>query len=189
MSEPRSVSAMSTTTVRPLRRAEYDLLVAHGAFEGERIELLDGDPVEVSPQDARHASVIETLTEHLLPALVGRARVRVQLPLAAGELSEPEPAIAVVPSDEPRDVHPARALHVIEVAASSVRHDLTRKAAVYAAAQVPVFWVIDLSAWIVHVHTVPVDGRYTEVARHGPDDVLDVAGVPLRLGDLDLGGI
>lgn len=185
MSDRGSVEAMSTTAVRPLRRAEYDLLVEHGAFVDERIELLDGELVEVSPQDARHAGTIEALNDRLLPALVGRARVRIQLPLAAGDLSEPEPDVAIVPRGEPRDVHPSRALHVIEVADSSVRHDLTRKARIYAAAEVPVYWVIDLPARVVHVHTRPAEGRYHEVVRNGPDDVLDVCGVPVSLAGLE----
>lgn len=187
MTDRGSVEAMSTTAVRPLRRAEYDLLVEHGAFAGERIELLDGELVEVSPQDARHATMIEALSDHLLPPLVARARVRIQLPLAAGDLSEPEPDVAIVPRDEPREVHPSRTWHVIEVADSSVRHDLTRKARIYAAAGVPVYWVVDLPGRAVHVHTGPVDGRYTEVVRHGPDDVLDVCGVPVSLAELERG--
>jgi Uma2 family endonuclease len=119
-----------------------------------------------------------------MPALVGTARVLVQLPLAAGEYSEPEPDIAVVPIDEPRDRHPQRALHVIEVADSTVRLDLGRKARIYAAAGVPVYWVIDLPGDVVHVHTDPTPDGYTTVETYPADARSRSAACTLSLRDL-----
>lgn len=181
----RSLEGMSEVQVRPLRRAEYDVLVEQDMFGAdERIELLDGELVETSPQKAPHAGTVEALNELLMPALVGRARVRVQLPLGAGEHSEPEPDIAVVPADEPRHRHPERALLVIEVADTTVSLDLGRKARIYAAAGVPVYWVIDVNRDVVHVHTDPAAGTYATVTRHGADDPLDACGVTVTLRDL-----
>jgi len=103
--------------VRPLRRIEYEVLVEQGMFgEGEHVQLLDGELVEMSPQGAAHAAVVESLTELLVPALLGKARVRVQLPFAAGDASEPEPDVAVVSAATTRHRHPDSALLVIEVA-------------------------------------------------------------------------
>ena len=182
---PRSVADMSEVRVRPLRRTEYDVLVEQGAFDpDERIQLLDGELVVMSPQNAPHAGIVEALNERLVPALVGTARVRVQLPLAAGEHSEPEPDLAVVPADEPRDRHPERALLVIEVADATVRLDLFRKARIYAAAGVPVYWVIDVAGGVVHVHTDPTAEGYARVSRHAEDEPLDACGVPLTLREL-----
>lgn len=182
---PRSVADMSEVRVRPLRRTEYDVLVEQGAFEpDERIQLLDGELVAMSPQSAPHAAIVEALTERLVPALVGTARVRVQLPLAAGEHSEPEPDLAVVPADEPRDRHPERALLVIEVADATLPLDLDRKARIYAAAGVPVYWVIDVAGGIVHVHTDPAGESYATVTRHAEDEPLDACGVTLTLREL-----
>jgi Uma2 family endonuclease len=182
---PRSVADMSEVRVRPLRRAEYEVLVEQGAFDpDERIQLLDGELVEMSPQDEPHALIVESLTERLTPALVGRARVRVQLPFGAGEHSEPEPDIAVVPADEPRGRRPERALLVIEVSDSTLRLDLVRKARIYAAAGVPVYWVIDVAGGVVHVHTDPTAAGYTTVKQHAADERLDACGVTLALQDL-----
>jgi Uma2 family endonuclease len=89
-----------------------------------------------------------------------------------------------VPIDEPRDRHPQRALHVIEVADSTVRLDLDRKARIYAAAGVPVCWVIDLPGDVVHVHTDPTPESDATVAVRGADEELDVCGVGLSLGSL-----
>jgi hypothetical protein len=63
--------------VRPLRRAEYDKLVELGVFEGERIELLEGRLVYMSPIGAPHSSTIDKLNRLLVP-LFDRALVRIQ---------------------------------------------------------------------------------------------------------------
>jgi Uma2 family endonuclease len=182
---PRSVVDMSEVRVRPLRRSEFDVLVEHGAFDpGERIQLPDGELVVPSPQNPPHAGIVEALTERLVPALFGTARERVQLPLAAGEHSEPEPDLAVVPADEPRDRHPERALLVIEVADATVRLDLVRKARIYAAAGVPVYWVTDVPGGVVHVHTDPTPEGYATVRCHADDEALDTCGVTLTLREL-----
>jgi Uma2 family endonuclease len=180
-----SVEDMPEVQVRPLRRVEYDALVEQGLLTTEdRIELLDGELVMVPPQHAPHAGMVEALNERLMPALVGAARVRVQLPFAAGEHSEPEPDVAIVPADEPRDRHPQRALLIIEVADSSVRLDLVRKARIYAAAGVPIYWVVDLTEQVVHVHTDPAETGYASVVRRGAGEPLDAAGVQLTLREL-----
>lgn len=180
-----SVDDMPAVRVRPLRRSEYDVLVEQGVFgPDDRIQLLEGELVEMSPQKPPHAGIVERLNELLMPALVGRFRVRVQLPLAAGEYSEPEPDVAVVPADEPRERHPERAILVIEVAHETVRLDLGRKARIYASAGVSEYWVIDAPADAVHVHTDPSPGGYGSIIRHGPDDPLDACGVSVTLRHL-----
>ena len=85
--------------IRPLRRVEYDHLVALGTFDGERIELIDGALRRMSPIGPPHTSTVDLLNELLVLALVGRARVRVQGSFAASELSEPEPDFCILPGD------------------------------------------------------------------------------------------
>jgi Uma2 family endonuclease len=80
------VTDMPEVRVRPLRRAEYDVLVEQDAFEpDERIQLLDGELVLMRPQEARHAGIVEALTERLMPGLVlAPARPRAQGPHLRG---------------------------------------------------------------------------------------------------------
>lgn len=186
MSDSRStVDPMSGVRTRPLRRAEYDLLIEQGAFEeDERIQLLDGELVVMSPQGIPHATVIERLTEVLVPALAGRARVRVQLPFAAGDLSEPEPDVAIVSLDVPRDRHPDAALLVIEVADRSLALDLGRKARIYSAAGVCEYWVIDTQAQVAHVHGTPTPRGYAQTDVRPADAPLDAVGVTLTVRQL-----
>jgi hypothetical protein len=106
-----------------------------------------------------------------VPALVGTARVRVQLPLAAGEHSEPEPDLAVAPSTS----HETATLIGL---CSSARRGSTRGPAV------PVYRVIDGSRAVVHVRTDPADEGYATKTQNNADDPLDACGVSLTLRDL-----
>lgn len=170
---------------RPLRRAEYDRLVALGAFEDERVELLHGVLVDMSPNDPAHASPIERLNMLLVPALVGRALVRIQLPIVAHDESEPEPDVAVVPLGSYRAEHPAQAHLIVEVALSSLNKDRKVKAPLYAASGFPEYWIVNVPDRVVEVHRAPSAGAYAsvEVRREGealrplafPDVVIDVA--------------
>ena len=101
---------MEGAPLRRFTRAEYDRLVELGLFTDEKVELLHGLLVEMSPQDVPHSYTIEQLTRLLIVALGSRARIRVQLPFVASDDSEPEPDVAVVPfDDDSRLSHPSRA--------------------------------------------------------------------------------
>jgi Uma2 family endonuclease len=164
--------------VRPLRRAEYDRLVDLGYFEDERLELLRGVLVEMSPQGAPHANAPAVLGTRLVRALGDRAHVRQHSPLALGEWSEPEPDIAVVaPGDYSRE-HPTSALLVVEAADSSLRKDRRIKAELYAEHGIPEYWIVNLVERIVEVHTLPAGGRYTSIATRGPGEALSPAAFP-----------
>ena len=89
------------------------------------------------------------------------ASVRVQLPLRFVPVSEPEPDIAIVPAGRYTREHPTTAMLVIEVARTSLPIDLGTKAEIYAAAEVPEYWVVDIPARTVHVHASPGGRRAT----------------------------
>ena len=138
--------------VRPLRRLEYELLVDQGLLAEERIELLNGRLVRMSPQKDPHASAVEELTMQFAPALKGRARVRPQAPIALDDISEPEPDIAIVAEGRARGGHPTTAIALIEVADTSVRKDLGEKAEAYARAAIPEYWVVYIPAQCIVGH-------------------------------------
>lgn len=161
--------ATSVEVVRPLRRAEYEALVALGAFRNERLELLNGALVPMSPIGPPHSSAVQRLMELLLPALLSRATVRAQSPFAAHELSEPEPDVAVVPCDDYVTAHPNQAYLVIEVADSSLDSDRNAKLQVYALSGVPEYWIVNLRERCIEVNTSPNARAYASVIRveHG----------------------
>lgn len=161
---------------RPIRRVEYDAMGEAGLFPEERVELVEGVIVRMSPRSAGHDSVVERLTEILVPGLSGRARVRVQLAFAASDWSELEPDIAVVPLDEPRTDHPSHGLLLIEVAASSLRFDRKVKSAVFARAGVPHYWIVDVEGRSIEAFEGAADAGYTRSTRHELGAVLAVPG-------------
>jgi Uma2 family endonuclease len=158
--------------IRPLRRIEYDVLVERGLLADARVELLAGALVEMSPQGPVHATVVARLARHFIRGLPDEVDVRVQSPFAAADDSEPEPDIAVVPAGDYTKAHPDRAVLIIEVAESSLVKDRGLKAALYATAGVPEFWLVNLVERVVEVHRRPVSGRYEDITRRRAGDVL-----------------
>ena len=148
---------------RPIRREEYDKIVALGLFDNERVELLHGVIVPMSPHGAPHDSAIQRLN-HLFMKLVGdRAAVRIQSSFAALDDSQPEPDVAIVPPGEYHDAHPREAYLIIEVAYSSLEVDRGTKARLYAASGVPEYWVVNLIDNLIEVHSDIVRGAYARV--------------------------
>jgi Uma2 family endonuclease len=172
------VADLEPNRVRPLLRAEYDRLVASGAFADERVELLDGLLITMTPQDAAHAYTVERLARALTLALADRAIVRVQSPLALSDHSEPEPDIAVVEAADYSREHPSAAILVIEVATSSLRQDRRVKAALYARAKIPEFWLVDVKARSVEVYRDPLNTGFATVTTRAEDETLAPAAFP-----------
>ncbi|MDP9405747.1 MAG: Uma2 family endonuclease [Actinomycetota bacterium] len=152
--------------VRPLRRAEYERLVAAGAFAQERVELLRGTLVRMTPQDPAHADAVQWLARVVAASLPAHLDLRVQLPLAAGDDGEPEPDLAVVRAGRYRDAHPVSALLVVEVARGSHAVDLGPKVSTYAEAGVAEYWVVDLRARAVVVFREPEATGYRVRGEH-----------------------
>lgn len=171
-----------------LTRELYHQLAERGAFEGVRVELLEGEIIVMAPMDEAHAYPLQELNRRLTRALPDEYRVRPQLPLATDEENEPEPDLAVVATEDVGgDEAPARALLVIEVAHSSVKDDLQRKLRIYARAGVPEYWVIDVKKKELVIHRSPSGSRYRSVRRVTELSSLSPAALPGLA--LDLRGI
>lgn len=133
-----------------------------GAFGDLRLELVKGELVLMGRMDRPHARVIEELNERLMPALVGRARVLVQLPLAIDDATLLVPDLMVVDRRTSKSAHPETALLVIEVSDSSARYDRIVKAPLYAQARVGAYWRFDLKKRFVEVFSEARGGRWTQ---------------------------
>jgi len=154
------LSVIGGEPIRPLRRSEYDLLAAQGCFEDERVELLFGMVVKMSPIDPAHCESVDRVADFLREALHGRARVKLQAPFAASEWSEPEPDVFLVPTGEYWKAHPDRAFLVVEVARSSLRRDRGPKAMLYAMSNVEEYWIVDHEHGVVEVLRDPRGGTW-----------------------------
>jgi Uma2 family endonuclease len=137
--------------VHLLTRVEYYDLVDAGYFQGRRVELLEGRIFEMPAMKAPRATSL-TLTEETLRKMVTGHFFRIQMPLSLTSISEPELDIAIIAHD-PLDYsneHPATAAMVVEID-SSLRLD-RMKAASYASAGVPDYWIVNLQDRNVEVY-------------------------------------
>lgn len=151
---------MKTTYPRTRRwtRAEYDRLIEKGMFRpGERLELLAGDLVVREPQGDPHAFAIELANEALRTAFGPEWRVRVQLPVALDEESEPEPDVSVAPGPlrDSSEAKPSRLVLVVEIAESSLALEREYKGSLYARAGVPEYWIVNLKGRVLEVYREP----------------------------------
>ncbi|HSU15033.1 Uma2 family endonuclease [Longimicrobium sp.] len=139
--------------------------------EGDRLELINGEIVEMTPIGSSHAACVRDLDEWLQATLRGEAVVSAQQPLKVEYDGEPVPDVAVLRprKDRYRQSHPtsADALLVIEVADSSVLFDRNVKSRMYARAGIPEYWVVDLPRSRVVVFLSPEGGEYAEQHEFG----------------------
>lgn len=163
---------------RPHRftRQEYHRLAESRLLADERVELLDGVIITMSPQNSPHAATIHRLLFTLLPVVGDAAYIRVQAPIVLDDWSEPEPDIVICQAD-PTDYtqhHPRadQVTVVIEVADSSLVYDQGQKAQVYAASGVPEYWVVNLADRTVSILTNPSGDRYQHEQIKGEDDTV-----------------
>ena len=183
-----AVQVDASLPVHPLTVDDLAAMVDAGILgEDDRVELLDGVLVEMSPQGAGHAAAIRRLTGLLVPlASAAGLEVSPQCPLdVVDPISQPEPDLAVVPVGD-WDTYPAKALLVIEVSVTSRAVDLGRKAAIYAAAGIPEYWVLDLADRRLVVHRAPVEDRYTDIAVLTDEDEVTAARLPLTVAVAEL---
>jgi Uma2 family endonuclease len=163
--------------IRPLKRVEYDHLMAAGYFEHERVELLFGMVVEMPPISTEH-NESTTRTHRLLDRqLADRADVRTQCSYAATDDSQPEPDVFVVPRGDYWREHPARAFLVVEVSRSSIQRDRAKRE-LYAAGHVDEYWIVNHDKRVVEVYREPMDGMWCKVTIHGIGETISMLAFP-----------
>ena len=126
------------------------------------------------------------MTKLLARALDDAFALQVQLPIAASDVSEPEPDLSVVPVGDYLDDHPKRALLAIEVADSSGRVDRKIKSRLYAECGIPEYWIVDVVKSVVEVLRDPRDGAYQTITKHGRGETLrpsELPAIELRVDD------
>ena len=166
-----------------LTTRDYHRMGEAGILSGnDRVELLEGQLVDMSPIGPRHAIVTENLNELLVTAFAGRARIRCQDPVVLDDGSEPQPDLALVrrpwrgyPHTHPE---PGDIFLLIEVADSSLDFDRTVKLELYARACIREVWIVDLTTDGVLVHRRPSGGGYGSVVRVESPGVLGIEELP-----------
>lgn len=163
--------------------SEYYRMAAAGVFsEDDRVELIEGEIVEMNPIGSRHAACVARLTKHLERLAGDRSIVWVQNPIQIDVSSEPLPDVALL---QPRDDFYAQAnpqaadvLLLIEVADSSVEYDRDIKVPLYAQAGVIEVWLVNLPKEIIEIYSQPLEGRYQEIRLVKRGELLSAKSIP-----------
>jgi Uma2 family endonuclease len=169
---------------RRFTRAEYYRMAEVGILgEADRVELIEGEIIEMSPIGRRHRAFVGNLNQLLAVRLAGRAIVWMQNPIVLSEDTEPQPDLAVlrrrrVPYKE-REAWAEDVLLLIEVADSSLAYDRTTKLRLYAEAGIPEYWLVDGASETVEVHCAPSAGGYASLPR--PREQTDEAAGSARM--------
>lgn len=150
---------------RLLTVEEYHRMSEAGILKpDDRVELLNGQLINMSPIGSKHAACVERLGDLLKTLVAGKAMVRTQNPVFLGIYSEPEPDIAIVRHKNnyyaDRHPQPSEIFLIIEIADSSLEKDRQAKLPLYAEAQIPTYWIVKLDDQEVEVYREPVGDRY-----------------------------
>ncbi|HEX4081920.1 MAG TPA: Uma2 family endonuclease [Acidimicrobiales bacterium] len=182
-----AVATPTTISGAPTRHRftvdEWDELGRLGFFHEEaRVELVDGEIIDMAPIGDPHAACVDRLTRLAVIRTDGLAIVRVQGPIRPSRYSEPQPDLALL---APRDDFyasgkpgPTEVLLVVEVADSTLAFDRGRKGPVYAAAGIPEYWIVNVNGAVVEVLTDPGPDGYRTSTTARPGDTLAPRSLP-----------
>ena len=140
-------------------RDEYYGLAESGIFDGKRVELIEGEIIEMAPMGPSHATGISLVAEILLELFGKGFHLRSQTPLDVDKYSQPEPDLAVV-KGKPRDYlkgHPKTLVLAVEVANSSLTLDREAKTRLYAKAGIEDYWIVNLQDRCLEVYRKPTN--------------------------------
>lgn len=168
------------------RMAEVGLLAPDA-----RVELIEGEIIDMAPIGPRHGSVVNDLTRLLVNAVSDRGIVQVQGVVRLDDASEPQPDVALLVgrSDNYRSQHPSPADTplLIEVSDSTLAYDLNTKVPLYAAHGIPEVWIVDLQHDELRCYRTPQAGRYLVERVAKTPGITPIAMLPGL--EIDLSGI
>jgi Uma2 family endonuclease len=175
---------------------EYSKIAEMGVFDGKRVELIEGQVINMHPMGPLHITSVDLTALAFQQVFGANYFVRTQAPFDAGEISEPEPDLMVL-QGHPRDYageHPTRAALIVEISDSSLAYDRLEKASLYAKAGVEDYWLVNITGRRLEVRRDPISdpmqpfgfGYRQTVIYTEADSVSPLAepGVQIRVADL-----
>ena len=160
---------------------EYHRMAEAGILhEDDRIELIEGELVEMAAIGSRHFTCVNTLNRLLMRSLGDEYIVSVQNPVRLGERNEPEPDLAVIRARDYRESLPGPedVLFLIEVSDTTLSYDRNVKLPLYARSGIPEVWIVDLVGELIERHTGPSGEIYRHLERARRGETLASAAIP-----------
>lgn len=147
---------------------EYQRMGKAGILtEDDRVELIEGEILQMTPIGPRHAACVDRLTRLFSKAVAERAIVRVQSPIRVAQHTEPQPDLVLLRprADFYREAHPGPPdiLVLVEVSETSAGYDRTVKLPLYARVGILEVWLVDLESELVEVHRTPETHGYQDL--------------------------
>jgi Uma2 family endonuclease len=153
-----------TVTTAKWTSEEYHRMIDAGILDDRHVELLNGEIIEMPPEGEPHAFLATESRDYLIQLLGNRAKIREGKPITLPNNSEPEPDIAIVkPLGKVYFEHhpyPEDIFWLIEFSNSSLSKDLEIKSKVYAAVNIPEYWVMNLRKMELIVFRDPINAEY-----------------------------
>lgn len=174
---------MRETAVRRRRLTvdEYHRMGEVGILhEDDRVELIDGELIQMAAIGTRHFTCVNTLNHMLVREAGDAAIVSVQNPVRLGMHWEPQPDVTVIRTRDYRESLPTPedVLLLIEVSDTTLSHDRNTKLPEYARVGIREVWIIDLKGEAVERHTEPSEGGYGLVRRARRGETLESDALP-----------
>ena len=160
---------------------EYEQMVEVGILtENDRVELINGEVITMSPIGPRHVDSVAILSRLLTFAVSSDVLVLVQSPIRLPDTTEPEPDIALVRFARYRHALPGPSdiLVLIEVSDTTRDYDRNTKLPLYAAAGIPEAWIVDIAADRIERHTEPAADGYQLIRHFGRGTVVESVIIP-----------
>jgi Uma2 family endonuclease len=164
--------------------AEYNRMAETGILsEDDRVELLEGEIVEMSPIGSRHAACVDRMTKLFIMSIAAENyTVRVQSPLQLDDYSEPQPDLSLLKprADFYEQAHPTPAdtLLVVEVSDTTVEYDRQVKLPLYARAGIPEVWLINLPAEQIEIYAQPAADNFQHIGNARRGEQVRAQGLP-----------
>jgi len=161
----------------------YHRMAEAGIFgEDDRIELIDGDLIDMAPIGSDHAANVNALIEALVVASAGRAIVSAQNPIRLDRSSEPQPDLAILRRRPDfyagKTPGPADVLLLVEVSDSSLTFECSVKLPLYARAGIAEYWIVDLKRRVIDVYRKPAGDGFGEMSTHFAGESIALALAP-----------
>ena len=182
-----TLTAERAATTQPARKLftvdEYYAMADAGILTAEeRVELIDGEIIVMSPIGNEHAASVDVATHFLRPIAPGQAIIRIQSHVRLDERNQPEPDLLLLKwrDDFYRNRAPAAedVLLLIEVSHTSLAYDRNVKLALYARFLIPEVWLANIPARVIEAYTEPINGEYTVARVYRPGETISPTAFP-----------